>query len=257
MSSIALPYVIGNWKMNLDFEAAMALAQACAEMANAVLDHADVGVAVPYPWIPAIATEFYESNLLVGAQDVSAHAEGAFTGEVSAAMLTPWCAFTLIGHSERRRLHGETDELVRDKMEASLAGGLAPVLCVGETQDQRDTGDALAVVTAQVMGAVGRLHGSRLQRIAIAYEPVWAIGTGQTAQPNDAQAMAAHIRSLLAGIDAEAASEVPILYGGSVTADNASLFFAEEDIGGALVGGASLKAESFFPIVRAAFESGE
>ncbi|MBA2775693.1 MAG: triose-phosphate isomerase [Chloroflexia bacterium] len=257
MSSSTLPYVIGNWKMNLDVEGAMTLAIATAEMADSAVDEVGVGIAAPFPWIPLIASELAESSLLIGSQDVSAHDSGAFTGEVSAGMLAPWCTFAIVGHSERRQHHRESDELIRDKLESTLESGMAAVVCVGETQRQRDAGKALDVVARQITTAAGHLEGARLRNILVAYEPVWAIGTGQTAQPDDAQAIAAHIRSLLAEVDSEASHEIPILYGGSVTADNASHFFEQEDIDGALVGGASLISESFFQIVRAAVESGE
>lgn len=255
MSSTTLPYVIGNWKMNLDIEGAIALAIAVAEMADATVDEVGIGIAAPYPWIPLIAGELAASSLLIGAQDVSANDQGAFTGEVSAGMLAPWCTFTIVGHSERRQHHGESDDLIRSKLDATLAHGMAPVLCVGETHEQREAGDAFEVVSRQVTRAVGHLDRQQLRNILIAYEPVWAIGTGNTAQPRDAQAMAAHIRAALAEINSESANHAPILYGGSVTPDNASPYFDQDDVDGALVGGASLDPESFLPIVRAALEN--
>jgi triosephosphate isomerase len=241
--------------MNLDIEGAISLARAIAEIADASIDEIGVGIAAPFPWIPLIATETSESSLLIGAQDVSANDKGAFTGEVSAGMLAPWCTFAIVGHSERRQHHRETDELIRAKLDATLANGMAPVLCVGETQDQRDAGDALEVVSRQVRHSAGHLDGLLLRSILVAYEPVWAIGTGNTAEPRDAQAMAAHIRFLLAEIDAESATSTPILYGGSVTPDNASLYIDQEDVDGALVGGASLNLDSFLPIVGAVLEN--
>lgn len=255
MSSTTMPYVIGNWKMNLDVESAMALAEASAEIANETVDDVGVGIAIPSLWIPLISSEYFETSLLVGAQDCSPHEAGACTGEVSAAMLTPWCAFTIVGHSERRQHHGEGDDLVRAKLDAVIGHNMAALLCVGESQAQRDAGHALDVVGEQVMRAVSHLDSGQLSNLLIAYEPVWAIGTGNTATPGDAQAMAAHIRQLAATIDAEAAAEVPILYGGSVNPGNAPDFFAGEDIDGALVGGASLVADDFLAIVQAARES--
>jgi len=255
MSSSTMPYVIGNWKMNLDVDAALALAEAVAEMADQAAGALGVGVAVPYPWIPLVASAAVESELLIGAQDISAHDQGAYTGEVAAAMVSPWCTFSLVGHSERRQYHGESDDVVRAKVNQALATGLAPVLCVGETQAQRDAGDALTIVSDQIRRAAGHLDGDDLRGLVIAYEPVWAIGTGNTATPDDAQRMAAHIRGVLAGLDAGAANEVPILYGGSVKRDNAGAFFQQEDIDGALVGGASLDAEAFLEIVQAALDA--
>jgi triosephosphate isomerase len=252
MSSSTMPYVIGNWKMNLDIEAAMALAGEAAEMANAAVSDVRVGVAVPFPWIPLVASAAVESELLVGCQDVSSRDQGAFTGDVSAAMVAPWCTFAIVGHSERRVLHGETDDVVRAKLEQVLANRLAAVLCVGETQAQRDRGEALPTVERQLTVATVTLDGDALRGILVAYEPVWAIGTGHTPTPADAQEMAAHIRTVLARLAQDAAPEVPILYGGSVNGENAAAFFNEDDIDGGLVGGASLDPESFFQVIQAA-----
>ena len=216
MTSTRMPYVIGNWKMNLDVESAMELAEASAEMANDTAGAVGVGVAIPYPWIPLISSELFDSNLLVGAQDVSAQTNGAHTGDVSAAMLSPWCAFTIVGHSERRQNHGESNDLVRAKLDAVLANDMAPVLCVGESQAERNDGRAFEVVSAQLTSALGHIAGPDLEGILIAYEPVWAIGTGITATPAAAQEMAAHIRAYLESIDVAAGARVPILYGGSV-----------------------------------------
>ncbi len=256
MSSTTMPYVIGNWKMNLDVELAMALAETTAEIANEAADEVGAGIAVPSLWIPLISSEYFETSLLIGAQDCSPHASGAFTGEISAPMLSPWCSFTMVGHSERRQHHGEGDTLVRAKLDAIIANDMAALLCVGENQIQRDEGQALEVVAEQVTTATEHLDSGQLRNLLVAYEPVWAIGTSNTASPDDAQAMAAHIRGLLSSIDPEAALEVPILYGGSVNAGNAADFFDREDIDGALVGGASLDASGFAAIVRAAREMG-
>jgi triosephosphate isomerase len=247
-----MPYIIGNWKMNLDIERAMELAGDVADMANDASEDVGVGVAIPYPWIPLIASEYAESSLLVGAQDASPHVEGAHTGDVSAGMLAPWCTFAIVGHSERRQYHGETDELVRAKVDAVLANQLAPVLCVGESRAERDSGRALDVIAAQVNAAISHLDATQLRGLLVAYEPVWAIGTGLTASPADAQEVATHIRAQLREIDDTAAGMVPILYGGSVKGDNAASFLAEADIDGALVGGASLDAGSFLEIIRGA-----
>lgn len=252
MSSTSMPYVIGNWKMNLDVEAALALAAATAGFADEMAGAVGVGVAVPALWIPLVASELADTNLLVGAQDCSPHDRGAFTGDVSATMLAPWCTFAIVGHSERREHHGEDDALIRAKLDAVIGKDMAALLCVGETETQRDEGRALETVGAQVRHAAGHLDAPGLRNLLIAYEPVWAIGSGRTASLGDAQTMAAHIRAELAAIDPEVAPAVPILYGGSVNAGNAAGFFAEPDIDGALVGGASLDAGEFLAIVRAA-----
>ena len=256
MSSTTMPYVIGNWKMNLDVELAMALAEASAEIANQAEDDVGVGVAIPSLWIPLISSEYFETSLLVGAQDSSPYASGAFTGDISAPMLSPWCSFAIVGHSERRQHHGEGDDLIRAKLDAVIGHDTAALLCVGEDQDERDGGRALDVVAQQVRHVTGHLDPGQQRNLLIAYEPVWAIGTGNTASPDDAQAMAAHIRDTIATIDPDAAAEVPILYGGSVNPGNAASFFAKDDIDGALVGGASLVAADFVAIVRAARETG-
>lgn len=247
-----MPYILGNWKMNLDIESAMTLASDVADIANDAAEEIGVGVAIPYPWIPLIASETAESNLLIGAQDLSPNAEGAFTGDVSAGMLAPWCTFVLVGHSERRTIHGETDDLVRAKLDAALASGMAPVLCVGETQAERDEDRTAEVIERQVTAATNHLNARQLRGLLVAYEPVWAIGTGLTASPDDAQSVASQIRTLLRQVDDEAGGLVPILYGGSVKGDNARSFLVCPDIDGALVGGASLNAGAFLPIVQAA-----
>jgi len=252
MSSTTIPYVLGNWKMNLDVEAAMALAEAAAEAANEAAEAVGVGVAIPSLWIPLVSSEFFDTNLLVGAQDCSPYERGAYTGDISAPMLSPWCSFTIVGHSERRQHHGEGDDLIRAKLDAVIGNDMAALLCVGETQAQRDAGAALTTVGNQVRRAAGHLEPEQLRNLLIAYEPVWAIGTGRTASPADAQEMAAHIREVITAIGGDAAREVPILYGGSVNAENAARFFAEDDIDGALVGGASLVAADFVSIVRTA-----
>ncbi len=254
MSSTTMPYVIGNWKMNLDVELAMALAEASAGIANAADNEVGVGVAIPSLWIPLISSEYFETSLLVGAQDCSPKASGAFTGDISAAMLSPWCSFTIVGHSERRQHHGEGDAIVRAKLDAVIDHDMAAVLCVGENQAQREAGTTFDVVAEQVRSATGHLDPGQLHNLLIAYEPVWAIGTGNTARPDDAQAVAVHIRDTVSAIDPDAAAGVPILYGGSVNPGNAASFFAEADIDGALVGGASLVAADFTAIVNAARE---
>ena len=212
---------------------------------------AEVGICPPAVYIP-LALKLAEGSALgVGGQNCSEHAEGAYTGEVSAPMLADMgCSMVILGHSERRQYFAESDELVAAKAAAARAAGLVPILCVGETLEQRQAGDAAAVVTGQLSALVADLAVSDV----IAYEPIWAIGTGQTASPAQAQEMHACIRAYLREHAAQAADEIRLLYGGSVKADNASELFSQTDIDGGLVGGASLKVDDFIAIVEAAQE---
>lgn len=249
MSVIRRKLVIGNWKMNGSYRANAALVQRLAEASPAA-----AAVAPPFPYLAQVAALTAGTSLALAAQDVAAEpGSGAFTGEVSADMLAE-CGvrYVITGHSERRQYYGETDALVAQKSLRALARGMTPVICVGETLAQRESGQAFAVVGGQLRavmeaGGLALLGGS-----VIAYEPVWAIGTGRTATPDDAQAMHAHLRRLAAEWDAGLAAGLCILYGGSVKADNAASLFAMPDIDGALVGGASLHANDFIAICRAA-----
>jgi triosephosphate isomerase len=252
MTSQRTPVIIGNWKMNLTLDEARDLARTTAAVADAVAPQVRTGIAAPFPYIITIAEAEGESALLVGAQDVSRHEAGAHTGDVAASMLAPWCDFAIVGHSERRQHHGESDEVVRAKAEVLLAAGMIALVCVGETAAERDAGDAGSVVTRQIAAATAGRTGSDAVRLMIAYEPVWAIGTGVSARPEDAQAMARTIRDALRMADAALADHVPILYGGSVTAANSADYLRQPDIDGALVGGASLKAGEFAAIVQGA-----
>ena len=241
--------VVGNWKMHGSRDSVDAL---LSELVAAPSPGGvDVAVCPTYLHIPQALSICKGSAVAVGAQDVSAEEEGAYTGEVAAPMLADaGCEWVIIGHSERRQYHAESDALIATKLAAALAAGLTPILCVGETREQRETGDAERVVDAQLKGALGEL--ATAPGLVIAYEPVWAIGTGLTATPAEAQAMHAFIRGQVgdfAGLDS---NSTRLLYGGSVKADNASELFAEEDIDGALVGGASLKSADFLAIVGAA-----
>ena len=211
----------------------------------------EVSVCVPAPYLRDVSHALRGSSIHWGAQDCSSHESGAFTGEISAAMLAEFgCCHVIVGHSERRAMHGESDRLVAEKAAAALAHGLVPIVCVGETLAERDAGKTEAVVGRQ-LGAAVDLLAKRIDGIVVAYEPVWAIGTGKTASPTEAQSVHAFLRKLLA--DAGAASRtLRILYGGSVKADNATQLFAEADIDGGLIGGASLKAADFIAICRAA-----
>ena len=210
----------------------------------------EVCVCAPNPYLGEVAAALRGSHVAWGAQDCSAHRAGAYTGEVSATMLTEFgCSHVIVGHSERRALHGETDALVAAKAEQALAAGLVPIVCVGETLDERERGETAEVVERQLR-AVVELLGAAAASIVVAYEPVWAIGTGKTASPEEAQAVHAHLRSVLHAATQRASTQ-RILYGGSVKADNAAQLYAQPDIDGGLIGGASLKAADFVAICRA------
>ncbi len=244
----SLPYIVGNWKMN--GTRAMLNEARAIDRAAQRLHKVQVAVAPPATlvWRTREAVEL----IGVGGQDCHAKDSGAFTGDISAVMLKDAGAdFTIVGHSERRTLHGESDQDVRAKAEAALAAGLAVILCVGETEAQRDSGDAEAVVGGQLDGSAPQTDGA-VDKLTVAYEPVWAIGTGRVPSTHDVAAMHKAIRAKLAALYGDAGAAVRILYGGSVKADNAGELLAIPDVGGALVGGASLTAESFLAIVSAA-----
>jgi triosephosphate isomerase (TIM) len=245
------PVVAGNWKMNPPTVAeAVALAREVASAA-AASPNVEVVVCPPMIWLPAVANAV-AAPLAVGAQTMHDQERGAFTGETSPLMLAGLATFVILGHSERRQHYGEIDEAVGLKVASAVAHGLRPIAAVGERAEERRSGQTVAVIDRQVRAAISGLANVGACGLVIAYEPVWAIGTGEAASPSDAQAVALQIRAILGEVDDEGASEVPIQYGGSVTADNAADFFAQPDIDGALVGGASLDAESFAAIVRAA-----
>ena len=212
-------------------------------------------VCPPYPYLASVAGQLQGSNVGLGAQNVSEHETGAYTGEVAPAMLRDvGCGYAIVGHSERRTLYGETSEQVVEKMAAALAEGLIPILCVGETLEQRESGSTEQVVAEQLVAAIERNGIAAVGSSVIAYEPVWAIGTGKTATPEQAQDVHRYIRSVLAQHDPSVAEKVQILYGGSVKGDNAAGLFGMPDIDGGLIGGASLKAADFLAIARAATE---
>ncbi len=245
------PLIAGNWKMNTTPAEGAALARA---LRDALLDLPAVDVAIFPPFLsigPALDA-LRATDIAVGAQDLHPKAGGAYTGNVSGAMLkAAGCSMALIGHSERRSYEQETGALLASKVRAALASGLTPVFCCGETLAQRDAGQALEVVRAQLLDGLGELTGTELGHIVIAYEPVWAIGTGRVASPQQAQEVHAAIRAWVGMTwDAGAARAMRILYGGSVKPGNVRGIMIEPDIDGALVGGASLKAESFAGIVR-------
>ncbi|MCC6202352.1 MAG: triose-phosphate isomerase [Gammaproteobacteria bacterium] len=243
------PLVAGNWKMNGTRASARELASALSE-ASPRLAGIDVAVCPPYPHLDGVATAIASGALLLGAQDACEFADGAYTGEVSTAMLRELgCELVILGHSERRHVFGETDQRIAAKYRAVLQGGLQPILCVGETIEQRRAGVTETIVGAQLDAALAGATAAELHRTVIAYEPVWAIGTGETATPEQAQQVHVFIRARLARM---AAAGVRILYGGSVKPDNAAALFAMPDVDGGLIGGASLKAKDFIAICAAA-----
>jgi triosephosphate isomerase len=218
-----------------------------------MLARVDVCVCPPFVYLAAVKNALGSSNMSLGAQDVYFEPKGAFTGEISPAMLKDvGCTYALCGHSERRHVIGETDELVSKKVRAAIAGGLLPILCVGELLAERDAAKTEQVVTRQLKAGLAGLGDEKLQAVTIAYEPVWAIGTGRTATPRQAQEVHDFIRKLLTEMyDSHLAQATHILYGGSVRADNAAELMREPDVDGLLVGGASLKADEFLAIIKA------
>jgi triosephosphate isomerase (TIM) len=240
--------VVGNWKMNGNRSHN---AELLAALKSAGPWNADVAVCVPYVYLSEVGSSLKNSALALGAQDCSSFNFGAYTGEISANMLADLgCRYVLCGHSERRAMHAETDQLVADKAQAAVAQQLTPIVCVGETLAERDAGQTDATVQRQLLAVIQTL-GQNIAQIVVAYEPVWAIGTGLTATPEQAQAVHAVLRvQLLAAT--EQAQNMKILYGGSVKADNAQALFVQPDIDGGLIGGASLKAADFSAICLAA-----
>lgn len=239
--------VVGNWKMH---GSRPANAELLAGVLAARPFTGDVAVCVPFPYLSDAASTLASSDLRWGAQDCSRHESGAYTGEVAAAMLAELgCRYVIVGHSERRAYHAESDQLVADKAKAALARGVTPIVCVGETLEQRDAGQTEAVVKRQlsvVIHALAHCAGE----IVVAYEPVWAIGTGRTATPEQAQHVHQLLRAQLQAATGHGA-KMRILYGGSVKPDNAATLFAQPDIDGGLIGGAALKAADFVAICRA------
>jgi triosephosphate isomerase (TIM) len=241
--------IAGNWKMNGNLAANDALVRAViAGMKDAACT---VAVCVPAPYLAQVQMLRTGSALEVGAQDVSQHEQGAYTGEVSAAMLKEFgVRYAIVGHSERRQYHGETDALVAEKARVALAAGITPIVCVGETLAEREAGKTEEVVKRQ-MAAVIHTNGHCISEIVVAYEPVWAIGTGRTATPEQAQQVHALLRAQLKAAT-EHSDRIQLLYGGSMNAANAASLLAQPDIDGGLIGGASLKAADFLQIIAAA-----
>jgi triosephosphate isomerase len=215
--------------------------------------NAEVAVCAPAIYIPLVEELLTGSEVAWGGEDLSVHASGAYTGEIAASMLNDFhCKYVIIGHSERRTYHKESDELVAEKYEAAMQAGLIPIFCIGETLDEREQGITNDVVARQVDAVINKLGVAALAKGVVAYEPVWAIGTGKTATPEQAQEVHAFIRSRVAASDASVAEALQILYGGSMNAGNASDLLAQSDIDGGLIGGASLKVDDFLAIAKAA-----
>jgi len=240
--------VVGNWKMHGSRAANEPL---LAAIAQGRPYECDVAVCAPYPYLAEVALAFAGGDLRWGAQDCSVHEQGAYTGEVSAGMLAEFgCRYAIVGHSERRQHHHESDQLVADKAKAALAKGVTPIVCVGESLAQREAGETEMVVKRQLSAVIHTLAHCAGEMV-VAYEPVWAIGTGRTATPEQAQAVHALLRAQLQAATPHAA-QMKLLYGGSVKPDNAAALFTQPDIDGGLIGGASLKASDFIAICRAA-----
>lgn len=244
--------VAGNWKMHGNRAANRALLDSILAGIGRVAG-AECAVCVPFPYLEQVAERLAGTPVAWGAQNVSEHAQGAYTGEVSAAMLAEFgCRFAIVGHSERRQLYGETDTVVAAKFAAAQAVGMTPILCVGETLEEREAGRTEVTVARQLDAVTARSGAGALAKAVLAYEPVWAIGTGRNATPEQAQAVHAFLRARVAAAHADAAQGLRILYGGSVKAGNAAAMFAMPDVDGGLIGGASLAAEDFIAIVSAA-----
>lgn len=248
------PFVAGNWKMNTDSHNAVELTESLASGSSDVAgQNVDVAVYPPFVYLPAVIQAASTSSIGVGAQDVYFEQNGAYTGEISTAMLKDiGCSYVLCGHSERRHVIGENDELINKKVAAAISGGLLPTLCVGELLEERKANQTTEVVTRQLKAGLEGLSDSKVAAVTIAYEPVWAIGTGLTATPGQAQEVHAMIRELLGQMyGKELAAELRIQYGGSAKPANAAELMSQPDVDGLLVGGASLKVDDFVGIIRA------
>ena len=249
------PFVAGNWKMNTDSHSSVDLAKRVASGSSQVAGQGvSVAVCPPFVYLQSVAKALSASSVAVGAQDVYFEPKGAFTGEISASMLKDiGCTYALCGHSERRHVIGETDELVNKKVAAAIGGGLLPILCVGELLAEREASQTEEVVSRQLKVGLAGLGAEKVSAVTIAYEPVWAIGTGRTATPQQAQDVHSFVRKLITEFyDNQLAEEIRILYGGSVKPNNSADLMSQPDIDGLLVGGASLSADDFVAIIRSA-----
>jgi triosephosphate isomerase len=250
-----IPLVAGNWKMNGSLAQNATLIQELKSGLENIAG-AEVVICPPYVYLQQMIQAVQGSLIKLGAQNLSTEEKGAYTGEVSGAMLVDLgCTYVIVGHSERRHLYGETDDVVAQKFARAQQFGLVPILCVGETLVEREMNSTQVVVARQLDVIIQHLGVECLNKAVIAYEPVWAIGTGRTASPEQAQAVHEFIRGRIADLDADVAAQVRVLYGGSVNADNAAALFANTDIDGGLIGGASLQASSFLMICRSGAQS--
>ena len=247
------PFIAGNWKMNTNRASAVALAEALAKQAEAI-DGADMAVCPPSCYLEAVGRAIVGSKVALGAQNMYHEKDGAFTGELSAAMLCDLgCKYVILGHSERRHVLGETDVAINRKVHAALTAGLIPIVCVGELLAEREAGQTLPVIRSQFDGSLAGLSVDQMMKIVIAYEPVWAIGTGKVATPQQAEDVHLALRKIMEDrYNKQLAEAVRLQYGGSVKPENAAELLKQPDIDGALVGGASLKADQFLGIVAGA-----
>jgi triosephosphate isomerase len=241
------PLIAGNWKMNTTLAEALALATGVRQNA---IGNVDLIVCPPFPWIVPVRDVLAGSSVALGAQNCWPKPNGPYTGEVSPTMLAGLCEYVIVGHSERRQWFGESDELVREKVTAVLHNGITPILCVGESLETRQAGDAVAFVTEQLTAAMRGRSAAEIRACVVAYEPIWAIGTGVAASAADAEAMCLAIRQAIDSIQPGVTDAVRILYGGSVTPGNSRETLSQANVDGALVGGASLKVDSFIEIAR-------
>ncbi len=249
------PFLAGNWKMNMDMASAVALAKGVVAEVGQV-DSVDMAVCPPFVYLPAVAAELSSSNVATGAQNVYFEGNGAFTGEISCTMLKDvCCTYVILGHSERRHVMGETDALINKKIHAAIAGGLLPIFCVGELLEERKAGKTNQVVADQIQKGLAGICNERISAVTIAYEPVWAIGTGVTASPEQAQEVHAMIRGLLEKMySKQIAQQLRIQYGGSAKPSNTAELMAQPDVDGLLIGGASLKASDFAAMIKTAMK---
>jgi triosephosphate isomerase len=246
------PLLAGNWKMNGSLASITELMNGIKSGLSEVTN-ADMAVCPPASYIPAVSELIGDANIGLGSQNVCDQPSGAFTGELAPSMLKEFnCGYAIIGHSERRSLYGESDELVAKRFAMAVESGLIPLFCIGETLEEREGGVMEQVVSRQIDAVIDTQGIEAIGKCVIAYEPVWAIGTGKTASPEQAQAVHAYIRGKLAALNADVAEKVQILYGGSMNAGNASELLSQPDIDGGLIGGASLKAEDFLAIGKSA-----
>lgn len=244
-------FIAGNWKMNTDAKGAAALAGGLAKELKDI-DSVDIALCPPFVYLQTVAKELTSGNIATGAQDVYFESNGAFTGEISCEMLKDLCCtYVIVGHSERRHVIGETDELINKKVHAAIAAGLLPILCVGELLEEREAAKTTDVVTSQIKKGLQGVTVEQMETVTIAYEPVWAIGTGKTATAQQAQEVHAMIRALLAELyDDSVARQTRIQYGGSAKPSNTAELMANPDVDGLLVGGASLKVEDFSAMIK-------